>query len=84
MKLPIREGSENEALVEFLRSEVEASRVDLQSVKTKMSEESQRLNDELLNKSKETEQLKLANVILNGQVRQYQEELEKATRELRQ
>lgn len=71
MKLPIREGSENEALVEFLRSEVEASRVDLQSVKTKMSEESQRLNDELLNKSKETEQLKLANVILNGQVRQY-------------
>jgi len=36
-----------------------------------MSEESQRLNDELLNKSKETEQLKLANVILNGQVRQY-------------
>jgi len=71
LKLPIREGSENEALVEFLRSEVEASRVDLQSVKTKMSEESQRLNDELLNKSKETEQLKLANVILNGQVRQY-------------
>jgi hypothetical protein len=71
LKLPIREGSENEALVEFLRSEVEASRVDLQSVKTKMSEESQRLNDELLNKFKETEQLKLANVILNGQVRQY-------------